>query len=170
VTDFGFAVYATSRKFTMCGTPDYLAPEMVTSQGHGKGVDWWTLGIFIYEMLVGTTPFADSRGPSKIYDKIMQGKIHYPPELSEAVVDLLVGLLQPKPTHRLGVLSGGSQRIKYHRWFAGFDWNSLETLAMKPPYTKTIHGNDDLSNFDEYPADYTIEEYDGPDVGWDSEF
>jgi len=170
LTDFGFAIQTTKRTYTMCGTPDYLAPEMVASQGHGKGVDWWTLGIFIYEMLMGTTPFADTRGPSKIYEKIMIGKITYPPTLSEEVKDLLKGLLEPKATHRLGVLAGGAQRIKDHAWFHGFDWAGLAKKQVQPPYKKTVRSKYDLTNFDTYPDDTVFDEYEEDGTNWDEAF
>eukprot|EP00808_Paulinella_micropora_P019559 g16848.t1 len=169
ITDYGFAIQTAGRTYTMCGTPDYLAPEMIACKGHGKGVDWWTVGIFIYEMLVGKTPFADNRGPNKIYDKIIAGNIEFPSSLSREAVSLIRGLLEPKPTHRLGVLSGGAQRIKDHPWFRGFSWEKLLEKQIPPPFKKRIRHKHDLANFDFYPEETIFEEYDG-DTSWCKDF
>lgn len=80
LTDFGFAKYCAGRTYTLCGTPEYLAPEMLLNKGHGKPVDWWTLGILLYEMLVGIDPFADE-DPMGIYQKILKGKVRFPKDM-----------------------------------------------------------------------------------------
>lgn len=77
LTDFGFAKYVESRTYTLCGTPEYLAPEMLLNKGHGKPVDWWTFGILLYEMLAGIDPFSDD-DPMLIYQKILKGKVKFP--------------------------------------------------------------------------------------------
>ena len=83
LTDFGFAKYLDNEKtYTLCGTPEYLAPEIILNKGHGKAVDWWTMGILLYEMLVGIDPFSDD-DPMKTYQKIIKGKINYPKEIDK---------------------------------------------------------------------------------------
>jgi protein kinase A len=77
LTDFGFAKLCDVRTYTLCGTPEYLAPEMLLNKGHGKPVDWWTFGILLYEMLAGIDPFSDE-DPMNIYQKILKGKVHFP--------------------------------------------------------------------------------------------
>ena len=77
LTDFGFAKYCETRTYTLCGTPEYLAPEVLLNKGHGKPVDWWTLGILTYEMIAGIDPFNDD-DPMAIYQKILKGKIKFP--------------------------------------------------------------------------------------------
>ena len=77
LTDFGFAKIVEVRTYTLCGTPEYLAPEMLLNKGHGKPVDWWTFGILLYEMLAGIDPFADE-DPMNIYQKILKGHVKFP--------------------------------------------------------------------------------------------
>ncbi len=77
LTDFGFAKIIDGKTYTLCGTPEYLAPEIILNKGHGKPVDWWTLGILLYEMIVGIDPFNDD-DPMMIYQKIIKGKIKFP--------------------------------------------------------------------------------------------
>lgn len=83
LTDFGFAKYLESgRTYTLCGTPEYLAPEILLNKGHGKPVDWWTLGILIYEMIAGIDPFNDE-DPMGIYQKILKGKVRFPKDFDK---------------------------------------------------------------------------------------
>ena len=85
LTDFGFAKFLTDgRTYTLCGTPEYLAPEILLNKGHGKPVDWWTLGILIYEMLAGIDPFNDE-DPMGIYQKILKGKIKFPKDFDKYI-------------------------------------------------------------------------------------
>merc|ERR1719469_786790 len=174
ITDFGFAkVMTTARTLTLCGTPDYLAPEIVAGKGHGKGVDWWTLGILIYEMLASTPPFYDE-DPMKLYAKIMTGDMSFPPHFSKSAVSLVKKLLNHKPTRRLGVVKGGSQKIKDHPWFEGLDWDKLYNKKEKVPIVPQIKNSCDLSNFDDVqdleadPVPPYVEDKRHPD--WDADF
>lgn len=171
VTDFGFAKDISSgRTWTLCGTPDYLAPEIVSGKGHGKGVDWWTLGVFVYEMLASYPPFYDD-DPMKTYAKIMHGNITFPSHFSKEAVSLVKKLLHHKPTKRLGVVKGGAKLIKKHPWFKNFSFDDLFNKKISPPIIPVIKSNLDISNFDEYPEeDEDFEPYEDDGTNWDSDF
>ncbi|KAI4793997.1 Pkinase-domain-containing protein, partial [Aureobasidium sp. EXF-8845] len=111
ITDFGFAKEVPDITWTLCGTPDYLAPEVVSSKGYNKSVDWWSLGILIFEMLCGFTPFWDSGSPLKIYENILRGRVKYPPYVHPDAQDLLSKLITHDLTKRLGNLHGGSKDV-----------------------------------------------------------
>lgn len=147
ITDFGFAkVLKSPRTQTLCGTPDYLAPEIVGGRGHGKAVDWWTLGILIYEMLASAPPFYDE-DPMRTYAKILAGAVSFPPHFSKSAILLIRKLLNPRPTRRLGVVKGDD--VKAQLWFDGFQWDRLFRRELKPPIKPTVYGDTDLSNFED---------------------
>ncbi|KAG2413306.1 cAMP-dependent protein kinase type 2 [Aspergillus terreus] len=154
ITDFGFAKEVPDITWTLCGTPDYLAPEVVSSKGYNKSVDWWSLGILIFEMLCGFTPFWDSGSPVKIYENILRGRIKYPPYLNPDAVDLLSQLITADLTKRLGNLHGGSEDVKNHPWFAEVTWDRLARKDIDAPYVPPIRGGQgDASQYDRYPEE-----------------
>lgn len=165
VTDFGFAKYVPDITWTLCGTPDYLAPEVVQSKGYNKSVDWYALGVLIFEMLAGYPPFfTEDSNPMRLYEKIIAGKIRYPSYFTEEAKDLLRNLLTADLTKRFGNLANGSRDIFGHAYFSEVDWSRLYRKEIPAPYVPRIEGDGDSSNFDSY-AEIDISEYGviGPD-------
>jgi protein kinase A len=154
ITDFGFAKEVPDITWTLCGTPDYLAPEVVSSKGYNKSVDWWSLGILIFEMLCGFTPFWDAGSPLKIYENILKGRVKYPPYIHPDAQDLLTKLITHDLTKRLGNLHGGSRDVMNHAWFAEVTWERLAKKDIDAPYVPPVKGGiGDASLFDKYPEE-----------------
>merc|ERR1712087_202153 len=152
LTDFGFAkiMEPGTRTYTLCGTPEYIAPEVLLNKGHGKPVDWWTLGILIYEMIVGYPPFVDE-DPMGIYQKILSGKIVFPKLFDKNAKGLVKKLLTADLGKRYGNLKNGVDDIKMHKWFASLSFEQLLNKQITPPFKPSVKSETDTSNFDDYP-------------------
>lgn len=149
LTDFGLSkdVDPTDKAHTFCGTPEYLAPEIVTGAGHDKAVDWWSLGILLYELTVGIPPFY-SQNVNEMYNKIQHGVLRFPPFLSENCKSLIVQLLNRDPKRRLGSKADVDD-IKAHPFFKTLNFQKLLKKEIDPPYKPKIkQGAADVSNFD----------------------
>jgi serine/threonine protein kinase len=169
LTDFGFAKVIEGRTYTLCGTPEYLAPEILLNKGHGKPVDWWTLGIILYEMLAGIDPFSDE-DPMAIYQKILKGKVKFPRVFDVNAKSLVKHLLVADLTKRYGNMRGGVNDIKNHRFFTGLDWSRLVQKLLVMSYIPNIASANDSSNFSAYPDSATqsppIKRSDDPFIDW----
>jgi len=153
ITDFGLAKDAmdvTDMTQTFCGTPDYLAPEIIRQTGHGRGVDWWSLGTMIYEMLGGLPPFY-SQTLKVMYEKIIKAPLVFTPEqvFSQSARDLIKGMLNKDPDKRLGSSERDGDEIREHEWFKPIDWQALERREIKPSFVPKVGGETDVSNFDD---------------------
>jgi len=152
LTDFGFAKVVPNYTYTLCGTPEYISPEVLLNKGHSTPTDWWSLGIFIYEMLVGYPPFiADTT--MGIYHKILAGRISFPARNISGQAKLLIrNLLTADLTKRYGNLLRGVDDIKTSDWLISVDWEGLLKCTVPAPYVPSLHSpTEDTSNFEAYP-------------------
>ncbi|KAJ1454501.1 kinase-like domain-containing protein [Pelagophyceae sp. CCMP2097] len=166
ITDFGFAKRVVFKTYTLCGTPEYIAPEVLLNKGHGKGVDWWTLGILLYEMMVGQPPYVDD-DPMGIYQQILNGKLNFPRFIERSAKSLIKKLLVSDLTKRYGCLKGGAQDIKKHKFFAGHDFDAMAAKTMAAPVLPLVKDEYDTSNYEAYPDSVEqapIPVYSGPDL------
>ena len=174
-SESGDATHGAGVTYTLCGTPEYLAPEVIRNSGHGTPVDWWALGILVYEMLIGQPPFWD-QNPMRIYEQIVAGHIRFPSaghsytsssghrlslHVPTRAKDFILALCKIDPSHRLGNIAGGSRRVREHYFFDGLDWDDVYYRRTRGPIIPRVEWAGDSGNFDEYPDPIEGEESEG---------
>ncbi|KAI0067576.1 kinase-like protein [Artomyces pyxidatus] len=164
IADFGFAKYCPNTTWTLCGTPDYLAPEVINQCRYNKSVDWYALGVLIFEMLTGLPPFhRPDDSPMALYGRIQSGPacIRFP-AINILAKDLVLKFLEGNPSKRYGNLRHGAGDVFAHPWFREVDWEKLRNREITAPYLPKVAGEGDASAFEKYPEEDIVSKYGMP--------
>jgi len=167
LTDMGLAKVTLEKTYTLVGTPDYMAPEVILQTGHNRSVDWWMLGVLLFELLSGRAPF-EAESTAKTYELVKRGidQATFPRECCGVAQELVRMLCRQNPDARLRM-----PVLREHPFFRGFDWGSLRALRMTPPHVPQVRGPRDLGNFRACEGeDPPATPYHDTGSGWDHGF
>ena len=158
ISDFGLSKILDNpqdKAYTLCGTPQYLAPEILKNRGYDKTVDWWSLGCFLYEMLTGYLPFYIPKGD--INPKIFEEPLRFPSYVNPEAIDLICKLLVVNPKKRLGYGEEDALQIKNHSYFEGIEWEKYWNKEIEPPFVPQLDDEMDLKYFDKMFTDEPLD-------------
>ena len=178
ITDFGLSkenISDNKSAKSFCGTPEYLAPEIIEGKGHGQAVDWWSLGSILYEMLTGMPPFYN-KDREKLFHTIKTGQVKFHKYMSKEAIDLLEKFFIKDPEQRLGSGPNGLKDIQSHPFFASINWESILAKKIKPPFTPKLRSETDTKYIDpeftsdppkdSYNAGESLNDNDNPYIGF----
>ena len=158
LSDFGLSKILSDndeKAFTLCGTPQYLAPEIMKEEGYDKNVDWWSLGCFFYEMITGFLPFYIPK--DYLNEKVYEQKVIFPSGINPLAIKFIKELLVVDPNNRLGNGVNGVENIKSHEYFKDVDWNKYYNKEIEPPFIPKLDSDEDLKYFDKMFTDEPVD-------------